>query len=154
MQPTKNAKNKGNILMKPKSYHLICTISKIYKEICNLYAESLTSLNLSLTEALIITNLSLNNCIYPSELVEKLFLDKSTISRFLDKLELKKLIHRCKCGKKIKITLTNEGEQIKKEIIKIWDELSTYIDDISDNPELMIQQLDNLYTKILNRKGL
>lgn len=137
--------------MEKKSYHLICTISKIYKEITNLYTKSLNSLNLSVTEALILSNLTKDNCIYPSELVETLCLDKSTISRFLDKLEVKKLIHRCKCGKKIKITLTDDGEIVKKEIISIWDELSIYVESITDHSELMIEQLNNLYLKMAKK---
>lgn len=138
--------------MEKKSYHLICTISKLYKEINCLYAQALNTLNISVTEALILSNLTLDHCIYPSELVDNLSLDKSTISRFLDKLEMKQLIHRCKCGKKTKITLTDEGEKVKKKIISIWDELSIYIENLTDHSELMMTQLNGLYEKILESK--
>ncbi|GAB4028669.1 hypothetical protein GCM10028809_16860 [Spirosoma gilvum] len=60
----------------------------------------------------------------PSELSETLCLTPSTITRLVEKLELKRLVRRESEGKKTLIYPTEEGEAIQPDISAAWDRVS------------------------------
>lgn len=130
--------------MENLSNNLICNISKIYRKLTNLYSNKFNKLDLTITEALIISNLEVDDYKCPSELAKIIHLDKSTISRFLDKLEYKKLISRYRCGKKQKLTLTIEGKKIQKQVIDTWKNLSDVIENQISNLDIFLTMLDEI----------
>ncbi|MBD2756875.1 MarR family winged helix-turn-helix transcriptional regulator [Spirosoma validum] len=61
--------------------------------------------------------------ISPSQLSETLYLTPSTITRLVEKLELKRLVRRESEGKKTLIFPTPEGEALQPEVSKAWDQV-------------------------------
>lgn len=59
----------------------------------------------------------------PSELADVLELDRSTVTRHLDALEKRGLIHKKKAGKLVHVTLAKSGKQLLPKIEKAWDDL-------------------------------
>ncbi|QHV99448.1 MULTISPECIES: MarR family winged helix-turn-helix transcriptional regulator [Spirosoma] len=59
--------------------------------------------------------------ITPSQLSETLYLTPSTITRLVEKLELKHLVRRESEGKKTLIYPTEEGEALQPAIAQAWD---------------------------------
>ncbi|QJW88617.1 winged helix-turn-helix transcriptional regulator [Spirosoma taeanense] len=59
--------------------------------------------------------------ISPTQLSDTLYLTPSTITRLVEKLELKKLVRRESEGKKTLIFPTDEGEAIRPAIAEAWN---------------------------------
>lgn len=61
--------------------------------------------------------------ISPSEIAKEIQMTPSTITRFLDKLEVKGLVRRHSDGKSFHLYPTDEGLKLKKKLSKAWKAL-------------------------------
>ena len=102
---------------------LFFTANRLSRVITKIAEDNFMKVGLTSTEALALILLSdLNKC-SSSELGNLLHLKPSTVTRFIDKLILKKYCERNHVGKMSIITLTKEGINIQKEIEKCWESI-------------------------------
>lgn len=79
---------------------------------------------LSPTAAFILMSLNDGDDVSPSQLADDLSLDRSTITRFLDKLEQRTLITRTANGRSVIVTLTIDGKQLQPTLKQLWADLN------------------------------
>jgi len=102
---------------------LFFTANRLSRVITKIAEDNFMKVGLTSTEALALMLLNeLNRC-SSSELGNLLHLKPSTVTRFIDKLILKKYCERNHVGKMSIITLTKEGINIQKEIEKCWESI-------------------------------
>lgn len=81
-------------------------------------------LGLSSTAAFILMSLEDNDALNPSEIADQLSLDRSTITRFLDKLQRDGLIIRTSEGRKVTVVLTEQGTALQPQLKQLWSQLN------------------------------
>lgn len=79
---------------------------------------------LSSTAAFILMKLEEGDVLNPSQIADELSLDRSTITRFLDKLERDNLITRTSKGRSVQVQLSSAGRQLQPELKQIWSDLN------------------------------
>ncbi|HEY1406078.1 MAG TPA: MarR family transcriptional regulator [Spirochaetota bacterium] len=102
----------------------LCFVSnKLVRTITDLAEKSFRGTGLSSSHAFLM--LVILDCpgITPNEAAKKMDLAPSTITRFLDKLEHKKLITRTIDRKHVHIHPTSEGKKLKKSLDDAWSNL-------------------------------
>ncbi|WP_426450175.1 MarR family winged helix-turn-helix transcriptional regulator [Paenibacillus sp. S-38] len=102
---------------------LYFTISKLNRIITKIAEEEFARIGLSPTYAFLLMLVNSRPGITPTELSEKLFVTPSTITRFLDKLEGKGLVHRRGEGKRICVQPTEQSLEIQEKLDTAWDGL-------------------------------
>lgn len=85
------------------------------------------------------------------EIGERLHLMPSTITRFVEKLEGKRLVFKRTEGKSVYICTTKEGLDLQEHIIKSWNNLHNGYNDILTKEER--DQFIKLSNKLLGKLG-
>lgn len=86
--------------------------------------KAFAQVGLSPTAAFILMSLQDGDQVLPSQLAKDLFLDRSTITRFLDKLTTLELITRAQEGRHVKVTLTASGQALQPRLQQLWTALN------------------------------
>ncbi|PWG00361.1 MarR family winged helix-turn-helix transcriptional regulator [Levilactobacillus bambusae] len=81
-------------------------------------------LGLSSTSAFILMALNADDVVSPSEIADQLYLDRSTITRFLDKLERDGYLTRTADGRRVHVQLTSAGKLLQPQLKIIWSALN------------------------------
>jgi len=103
----------------------------VSKKITNLYRPILKPLGLTYTKYITMMALWEKDKISVKELGEKLYLDSGTLTPLLKKLENQKFIERKRDPKderNLIVTLTQKGESLKDQALKVPEEISSCID--------------------------
>src|SRR6056297_124438 len=103
----------------------------VSKKITNLYRPILKPLGLTYTKYITMMALWEKDKISVKELGEKLYLDSGTLTPLLKKLENQKFIERKRNPKderNLIVTLTQKGETLKDQALKVPQEISSCID--------------------------
>jgi len=87
--------------------------------------------------------------IHQKEIGERLHLMPSTITRFVEKLEVKKLVLRKNEGKNVILCATKEGLEMQKDILKAWNQLNHSYEGILTQEET--KQFIEISTKLLKQ---
>ncbi len=111
--------------------------------------EAFRKSGLSPSHALLLYLVNQRGIMQQKEIGELLHLTPSTITRFVDKLENKKLIYRKTDGKNVYISTTETGLFLQSEIIKAWNDLHAMYKDILTEEET--RQFIALSGKLLRR---
>lgn len=82
--------------------------------------EHFAKTGLSSSYALVLMTVADKAGISPGEIAEQLQLDPSTVTRFLDKMQMRELIRRESCGRASSVFITPKGEQLIPEIKAAW----------------------------------
>lgn len=82
--------------------------------------EHFAKTGLSSSYALVLMTVADKAGISPGEIAEQLQLDPSTVTRFLDKMQMRELIKRESCGRASNVFITAKGEQLIPEIKAAW----------------------------------
>lgn len=102
----------------------LCFVSnKLVRTITEIAEKSFSGTGLSSSHAFLMLVILDYPGITPNEAAKKMDLAPSTITRFLDKLEHKKLITRTIDGKRVHIHPTTEGKKLKKPLDDAWSDL-------------------------------
>ena len=120
------------------------------KEVVRLYRKPLQPLGLTYTQYLVMMLLWENGGMTEGELGKRLLLDSGTLAPLLKRLEKQGLIKRSRLEsneRKLLITLTKEGEKLKKKALSIPNEMQGCIP--LSNGELI--QLKILLEKALSK---
>ena len=80
---------------------------------------------LSSSYALVLMSVADRDTILAGEIAEEVQLTPSTVSRFLDKMEMKGLIQREQCGRNTQVMITEEGKKLIPKVKKAWKALYT-----------------------------
>jgi len=96
------------------------TVSRLSRVVTRMAEEEFLITGLSPTYAFLLMLVKDRPGISQKELCEKLHIAQSTVTRFIDKLESKKLVSRTVRGKNSFITLTSRGDVLQKDIAKAW----------------------------------
>ena len=102
---------------------LFFSCTKLARLLGKIADEAFQVLGFSPSHALILYVVNQRNGIYQKEIGELLHLTPSTITRFIEKLEAKKLVYRKNDGKNVYIYPTESGLLMQPEIIKAWNNL-------------------------------
>lgn len=102
---------------------LYFTVNRLSRLMNKMAEESFAKIGLSPTYAFLLMLAKENPGISQKELSEKLHITPSTITRFIDKLEHKKLAGRKSEGKSVLIYLTEDGLELQDEIKQCWENL-------------------------------
>ena len=78
---------------------------------------------LSSSYALVLMSVYDTKGISPGEIAEEVQLMPSTVTRFLDKMEMKGLIKREQCGRNMHVKITEEGKSLIPKVKKAWKAL-------------------------------
>lgn len=102
---------------------LFCACVKLARSLGKMADESFQRLGLSPSHALLLYVVNERNGICQKEIGELLHLMPSTVTRFVEKLEIKKLVYRKGEGKNFPIYSTEKGALMQPEIIRAWNNL-------------------------------
>lgn len=102
---------------------LFCSCAKLARSLGKVADESFQRLGLSPSLALLLYIVNQRNGICQKEIGEILHLMPSTVTRFVEKLEIKNLIYRKGEGKNFPIYSTEKGGLMQPEIIHAWNDL-------------------------------
>jgi len=78
---------------------------------------------LSSSYALVLMSVADSGQILPGEIAEEVQLTPSTVSRFLDKMEMKGLVKREQCGRTTNVMITEAGKKLIPKVKKAWKAL-------------------------------
>lgn len=78
---------------------------------------------LSSSYALVLMSVNDTNGISSGEIAEEVQLTPSTVTRFLDKMEIKGLISREQCGRNTYVKITEEGKKLVPKVRRAWKNL-------------------------------
>ena len=99
---------------------------------------------LSSTAAFILMALSQEDSLNPTQIASQLSLDRSTITRFLDKLERDGFIRRQANGRQIDVQLTDKGQAMQPDLKREWAALNqAYLDQLGPEFEEHLRQALN-----------
>jgi DNA-binding MarR family transcriptional regulator len=106
---------------------------------------------LSPSHALVLYIVNQYKTIHQKEIGEKLHLTPSTITRFIEKLEGKKLVSKSTEGKNVYIHMTEQGLQMQPEIVLAWKNLHDRYKNILTEEE--VKQFITISGKLLDQLG-
>ena len=125
---------------------------------CNTFSRLMTKMaeeefrltGLSPSHAFLLITVIENEGVSPKELSSKLEIAPSTVTRFLDYLQNKKLIVRETEGKTSKIYSTSKGQELQETIKHCWKNLySHYIDKIGEvQSSKLVEQMNSAINKL------
>lgn len=124
-------------------------LSRVFGKIAD---EAFRKTGLSPSHALILYIVNQKDGMHQKEIGEILHLTPSTITRFIDKLERKRLIVRRTEGKNVYIFTTEDGLRLQNDIYSAWSNLHEAYKDILTEEETekfiavcskLIRKLDN-----------
>ena len=72
-----------------------------------------------------------------NKISETLTTAPSTVTRFVDKLVLKKYVERIKIGKQSFTKITEEGKDLMPKLYEAWDNIFENIENLVDNKEYL-----------------
>lgn len=99
---------------------------------------------LSPSHAFILYMVALKKKIHQKEVGEYLHLTPSTISRFVAKLESKKLIEKEVEGKNVYLIITEKGQMLQTTIMQSWETLNSLLNStLTDDEKLEFIKLSN-----------
>lgn len=119
-------------------YVYICPMQKAKNKYCNCLYYSASALARIMTKkadehfattgltssyALVLMSVADQDKILAGEIAEEVQLSPSTVSRFLDKMEIKGLISREQCGRNTYVSITEEGKKLIPKVKKAWKAL-------------------------------
>lgn len=105
------------------SENLFFVTNTLARKLSGLSDDAFSSFGLSTSHALILLLVYQDPEIQPSTLADSLYLKPSTITRLVQKLENRNLVIRNSKGRSTFIECTSKGENLAREIDKIWSEL-------------------------------
>lgn len=99
---------------------------------------------LSTTAAFILMALNETDVLNPTQIADQLSLDRSTITRFLDKLERDGYLQRSQQGRSINVTLTAKGKGLQPDLAREWSILNDeYIQQLGPKVEALLRETLN-----------
>lgn len=110
---------------KPYSACLLFSANALARAITAIGDEEFGRFGLCYSHAYLLCEVVAQPGISPSQLSETLYLTPSTITRLVEKLELKRLVRRESEGKKTLIYPTSEGEALQPVVSEAWDRVGT-----------------------------
>jgi len=111
--------------------------------------DAFSKTGLSPSHALLLYLVNQNGEIHQKEIGERLHLTPSTITRFVEKLEGKRLVSRKTNGKNVYICTTEKGLLLQSEIIIAWNDLHAVYEDILTEDET--RQFIEISRKLLKK---
>lgn len=111
--------------------------------------DAFSKTGLSPSHALLLYLVNQNGEIHQKEIGERLHLTPSTITRFVEKLEGKRLVSRKTNGKNVYICTTEKGLLLQSEIIIAWNDLHAVYEDILTEDET--RQFIEISRKLLEK---
>mgnify|MGYP001291948018 CR=1 FL=1 len=111
--------------------------------------DAFSKTGLSPSHALLLYIVNQNGEIHQKEIGERLHLTPSTITRFVEKLEGKRLVSRKTNGKNVYICTTEKGLLLQSEIIIAWNDLHAVYEDILTEDET--RQFIEISRKLLEK---
>ena len=121
-------------------------LARVFNKIAE---EAFARTGLSPSHALILYIVNQYGTIHQKEIGEKLHLTPSTITRFVEKLEGKKLVSKSAEGKNVYIHTTQKGQQLQQEIILAWKQLHDWYGNILTEEE--VRQFITISGKLLDK---
>lgn len=128
---------------------LFFSSAKLARVFGKIAEDAFQKIGLSPSHALILYLVNQRSSIHQKEIGELLHLTPSTITRFVEKLENKKLIFRKNDGKNVYIGSTEEGLLLQSDLIKAWNDLHAKYEDILTGEET--EQFIALCGKLLKK---
>ena len=119
---------------------LYFTISRLFRIVNKVAEESFSELDICTTNAFLMfilqdkpKGMSVN------EISEALTIAPSTVTRFVDKLIIKKYVERVKSGKQSFTKLTRTGKNIIPKVYECWDVLFKGVENLIDDKDYLYQ---------------
>lgn len=139
-------KEDGNCQLDSCLFFSAAKLSRTFGKIAD---EAFSITGLSPNHALVLYLVNQRGTIHQKEIGEMLHLTPSTITRFMDKLETKKLVVKNSEGKNAYISTTEKGQQMQPRILAAWEHLHTVYDGILNEAET--RQYIELSNKLMER---
>lgn len=134
---------------------LFCSCAKLARSLGKLADESFQKLGLSPSHALLLYVVNQRNGICQKEAGELLHLMPSTVTRFVEKLEIKRLVDRKGDGKNVLVYPTEAGVRMQPDILHAWNHLHGMYADVLTPEEhgQFIAICNKLMHHLESRKG-
>ena len=117
-------------------YHSATALARVMSKKAD---EHFAITGLSSSYALVLMTINDNNGLGPSEIAEEVQLTPSTVTRFLDKMEIKGLISREQCGRNCSVSITEKGKELIPLVQKSWKSLyQDYTETIGKDATLIL----------------
>ncbi len=126
---------------------LFFSTTKLARVFSKIADEAFSKTGLSPSHALLLYIVNREGGIYQKEIGETLHLTPSTITRFVEKLESKKLVSGKTEGKNVFICTTEDGMTLQPDIINSWNNLHNMYKGILTEKE--IEQFITISSKLL-----
>lgn len=133
--------------------------SALARSMSNLADEAFKSMDITPTQGFTLIAINEIGLHGPSDIAKELYMQPSTITRFVDKLEMLGYVKREYKGRKVEIYLTDKGLEKAKEASKCLERLNSLTLEVLPKPQKDqvvegIVNLNNLFTKHYASKKL
>lgn len=117
---------------------LYFTISRLFRVVNKIAEEVFGKLDICPTHAFLLIILQDEpEGMSVNKISEALTIAPSTVTRFVDKLVLKKYVERIKIGKQSFTKITEEGKDLMPKLYEAWDNIFENIENLVDNKEYL-----------------
>lgn len=131
---------------------LYFSAARVNRIVAKMSDQTFKRIGLSSTAAFILMYLGAEDQLNPSAIAEELSLDRSTVTRFLDKLETQGYLNRVSDGRTVNITLTQQGLETQDQLKKLWAQLNDqYQQALGVENEKQLRELLNQDFQILKK---
>ncbi|MYV05685.1 MarR family winged helix-turn-helix transcriptional regulator [Furfurilactobacillus milii] len=118
--------------------------ARVNRIVAKISDDQFKKLGLSSTAAFILMYLDTGDAINPSAIADELSLDRSTVTRFLDKLQRQGYIERTSQGRSVTVALTKAGLNLQTDLKQMWSTLNDqYIELLGADGEQTLRTLLN-----------
>lgn len=114
------------------------TISRLFRVVNKIAEDSFSELDICPSHAFLMIILQdEENGMSVNKISEALTIAPSTVTRFVDKLVVKKYVERIKVGKQSFTKITDEGKKVLPKIYEAWDQIFESIEKLVGNQEYL-----------------
>ncbi len=135
------------------SDNLYFNLAALSREISAIAENSFVDLGLTPSEALLILVVNEKSETQPSEISERITLAPSTITRMIEKMEVRNIVQRRHEGKYTFVSSTEKGKNLNASILEKWAETQQlYKSILGDNAVKVLNSASNSAVTIFRKK--
>ncbi len=98
-------------------------LARVFQKIERRTAEHLREWDLSIAQFDVLAQVGVAEGMTQQELADKLLVTKGNVSQLLERLERRRLIRRCQEGRASRLYLTDEGRELRQQVMPAQEQL-------------------------------
>lgn len=109
--------------MRVPAVYVWLRLARVFQKIERRTAEHLRAWDLSIAQFDVLAQVGVAEGMTQQELADKLLVTKGNVSQLLERLERRRLIRRCQEGRASRLYLTDEGRELRQQVMPAQEQL-------------------------------